>query len=314
MPRRDHRRSWLIALAASALAHWALFAWLSSGGDSHEAVVASAPIEIELVQVEPPRTAAPVATGLPAGKSTSRSPGVPAGPATRTRSPVAASPSPKQGLPAEAPLNSPDAPLASTGRGDFLVPRARLDAPADGVWLELPSPGDGPRFAAPPVPRDAQELVARTVADAVGRHRVESGNVPTYFSELRAVLVIAWDVHRVVERRSRRGAAMPRSRTTIRLVQDRAGYLVRAEILAPAQDAEVAAEAISDLQRARDGLPKPPPDAIGDREQLASTWAFDYVPLPPAVTYPVTFDLVVLIDPKAIPKPTDKKLSLQSVE
>ncbi|MHB8878033.1 MAG: hypothetical protein ACYC8T_30420 [Myxococcaceae bacterium] len=187
-------------------------------------------------------------------------------------------------------------------------------APSEEVWLELPSPRDGPRFSAPPAPKDAQELVAKTVSGAVGRHRVESGNIPTYFSELKSVLVIAWDVQRVVERRKGRGSSLGRTRTTVRLVQDRTGYLVRAEILAPSEDAEVAAEVISDLQRARDGLPKPPPDAIGDRPQLASTWAFDYVPLPPAVQVPMTFDIVVLIDPKAIPKPTVKKVNLMSVE
>jgi hypothetical protein len=304
----------LFAVAASVLVHGAFFVWVSTRSEPPDEVPANVPVEFEVVKVESLRPAVPAVAPVlevkepVAGKGAARS-----ARERPTKPPL--TPAVDADVLSSAPARvPPDAPLAPTGRGDFLVPKARLDLPAEEVWLELPKPTDGPRFAAPPTAKNPQELVERTVADAVGHYRVESGNVPTYFSELRAVLVIAWDVHRVVERRSRTGSSMPRSRTTIRLVQDRTGYLLRAEILAPAQDAEVATEAIADLQRARDGLPRPPPDALGDREQLASTWAFDYVPLPPPVTYPMVFDLVVIIDPKAIPKPTDKKISLQSVE
>jgi hypothetical protein len=84
---------------------------------------------------------------------------------------------------------------------------------------------------------------------------------------------------------------------------------VRVDLVGRSGDDEVDANALSDLQRAAKSLPEPPPDAIGQGEYLATTWAFLHVPITVNPTKS-EFDLVNLFDRRAIPKKSNKRLEL----
>jgi hypothetical protein len=308
------RRISLITLVVSLGLHAALFAYLSSRKPKVAPPAVTRPIELEIVEAPRP------APKPPEPEKIEKAPPAPIASKKRKPTKAAVSSPVATETPAEEPSSAPIAsdiprlePSAKPGPG-VPVPSLRLDDADLISRMEPPPPAPARKggLHAPAAPRSPQELVASTVQQTISNRRIESGNYPTYFSDLKKVLVIAWDIERVVNRRQQRGREMHQTRTMIRLVQDRTGYLVFAEIVVGSGDDEVDLEAIADLKRASKSLPRPPPDAVGDRESLASVWNFDYVP-PPAIP-PMEFDVISLVDPKAIPPRSAKKLSLVSLE
>ncbi|MFZ5470596.1 MAG: hypothetical protein ACOZIN_14270 [Myxococcota bacterium] len=293
-------------LFLSAVLHLGLL-WLLAGRASPASTSpVPPPVEVELVHLEPKAQAPPAPRTPTAAKREGKGKGKGRGKNTPL------TPTLSQGE-RELPLAS-DEPRADPGpraQAGIAVPHIDLDAP----WLgraEAPPPTvsrrPGSSLHAPASASSPQELVAQTVSEAVARHKVEVGNVPGYFMQMKSLLVVAWDIDRVVKRRSSAGKSTGGSTRVFRLVQDRAGYLVRIDLVSRSEDAEVDAEALSDLQRVSDSFPPPTEDAIGEREYLASLWELAYVP-PPAIP-PLEFDVVDLFDKKAIPPRSTKKLRL----
>jgi hypothetical protein len=289
-------RTALFTFAASAALHAVVLALLLTRESAPRPPAPEQAIEIQLVEtpVSPsPLEGPPPSSKRPGSPNRSPTPGLrlrPSGSAQADRG--------GDGVAIE-PLVT-DVPFA-----EAKVATARPDDVS--LLKQLPRPAlvIGPRsgLRAPERPRDAQELVAGTATAAVNARRIESGNIPTYFTELKSMLVVAWDIDSVVNRHP----AMGQTGATLKVVQDRSGLLVEVHLLAPSGDRDFDKSLITDLQRASASFPKPPPDAIGEREQLASVWAFVYRPL---ALDPPSFDIVNLIDPRAIPRPSPKKLSL----
>lgn len=107
-------------------------------------------------------------------------------------------------------------------------------------------------------------------------------------------------------------------RATLRVVQARDGRLMDVAIVEPSNDLNVDREAIVDVRAAAERLPKPPPEAIGQRETFASLWNFELVVsiTPPIPTITFEFDEAIgFIDTRLpLDRRIYKKVKLVSVE
>lgn len=285
-----------LALAASLALHGlGLAVWMRQG----EAALASAqaprhpaPVELALnvEVVSPPATPAPARRGKPATV-----PAPPPAPAARP------SGSPSAGWPADAPLAEGVQAPAAPG---VLVPPSASGQAGDGqqagpelVYREGPTP---------PAPQEVGESL-RSVVQA---GKVQGGNVHSYFYLLQDVLLAAWDADRVMAQRPS-GEKSPRA-STIRLVQDVQGVLTLAEVVVPSWDPVLDREALEDLRAAAHSLPAPPPEVVQGRDRISSLWRFEY--LPARFRGGGQFDLINLFDPRALPRPSDKRIRLLSVD
>lgn len=81
-------------------------------------------------------------------------------------------------------------------------------------------------------------------------------------------------------------------RATIRVVQDKAGRLVKVELVSPSNDGNVDREALKDVRAAAEKLPPPPEEALEGKEQLSSLWSFELIVSisPPVPTFTFEFD------------------------
>ncbi len=217
-------------------------------------------------------------------------------------------------LASDAPRLASDLALEREGQRSG-IPVSALKPNDLSLLGKMTPPPPGPRgLHAPDAPRDASELVSSTVAQTVGLRRMQDGNFPTYFIEVRNLLSIAWDVDRLVNRRKQKGASVGFTRTVFRMVQDKTGRIIDVRILQRSGDDELDYEALADFQRASESLPTPPPEAVRNRTQLASVWSFEHLPSGTVVSTTVQFDVVNLFDKHAIPKRSNKRLGLLMVE
>jgi hypothetical protein len=97
-------------------------------------------------------------------------------------------------------------------------------------------------------------------------------------------------------------------RARVRLVQREDGALVEVALVSPPQSPEIGRSLIGDLQAGAASLPRPPPEVMRGRPQLASLWEFLLKPQAPVVRLALDFDMVSLVDKRAIPKATRKRV------
>ncbi len=191
-------------------------------------------------------------------------------------------------------------------RSESLLPRVLPGASAE----VFPSPGAEPGTGAPgtrlraPEPKAPDEMVRELVA----QQKVRSGFVHSYFGQLQDVLLAAW---RAKDTSARRTSGRT-CEVEVRLVQEPSGQLREVSIRYPSCDARMDEEVLADLRAAAASLPAPPPEVVGHRDSIRSVYRFTYQP-PPTLP-PLEFDVVDLVDRKAIPKFNPKRVTLIQVE
>lgn len=97
-------------------------------------------------------------------------------------------------------------------------------------------------------------------------------------------------------------------KATIRVVQDAAGKLITAEVVAPSNDPQVDREALGDVRSAAERLPSPPPEVLGGRNRVISLWQFELIVSisPPVPSMRFEFDEAVgFVDPRL---PLDRRI------
>lgn len=293
--RRSGSGGIALAIAASLVLHaLVLLAWPREvPGAPLPAPRQPPPVELE-VDVEVVSRPPPARAPAKAGPRPSRR-AAPGGPQV----PAARSPEPSTGWPADAPLaagvQAPSAP-------PVLVPESPGAAGGAAAGPELVY-REG---LAPPRPQEPGESL-RSVLQA---DKVQGGNVHAYFYLLQDVLLAAWDADRVMAQRPS-GEKSPRA-STIRLIQDVQGVLTLAEVVVPSWDPLLDREALEDLRAAAHSLPAPPPEVVRGRDRISSLWRFEY--LPARFRGGGQFDLINLFDPRALPKPSDKRIRLLSAD
>ncbi|QRN93070.1 TonB C-terminal domain-containing protein [Archangium violaceum] len=305
------RLPFVLAVAASVVLHVFLFLWLR---EAPPPVVPPARNVVELEFHEVTRPSAPVAQApappprAPVRKRTRLAPSLQSAPAPQVsqappETPASAEPS--------APLASdvPSAPPASDFpvRPGSLLPRALPNASAQvapGASSEESGTGAvGTRLHAP-VPRSPDAALRELVA----QQKVHNGFVHGYFGELQDVLLAAW---RATGTSSRRKSGRTCS-VEVRLVQAPSGRLLQASIVYPSCDPSMDQEVLADLRSAAESLPAPPRELIAHRDSISSVYRFAFEP--PPILPPLRFDVVDLVDRKAIPKFNPKRVSLVSAE
>ncbi len=317
MARSRSRLPLVLALAASGVLHVFLFRELREAPPP-QAPPASSLVELEIRTVTRPPAPVVQAPAPPAPAPIrprpKRVPGAPAAQAPR----VAEAPPASSEDPAPAPAASyvPSAPSQALTsdfpvRRDSLLPRVLPADPARG----LPEPlagtsGKDPGTGAPgtrlraPEPQDPGDALRALVA----QQRVRSGFVHTYFGQLQDVLLAAWRASGTSSRRKSGRAC----EVEVRLVQAPSGRLQEVSIRFPSCDPRMDEELLSDLRAAAASLPAPPPEVVGSRDSVRSVYRFSFQP-PPTLP-PLEFDVVSLVDRKAIPSFNPKRVTLVSVE
>jgi hypothetical protein len=129
-----------------------------------------------------------------------------------------------------------------------------------------------------------------------------------YFGELQDVLLAAWRASGTSARRKSGRACQ----VELRLVQAPSGRLLQASIVYPSCDPSMDQEVLADLRSAAESLPAPPQELVAHRDSLSSVYRFSFEP--PPLLPPLRFDVVDLVDRKAIPKFNPKRVSLVSTE
>jgi hypothetical protein len=146
------------------------------------------------------------------------------------------------------------------------------------------------------------------VRELVAQQKVRSGFVHAYFGQLQDVLLAAWRAKDTSARR-RSGRACE---VELRLVQAPSGRLQEVSIRFPSCDPRMDEEVLADLRAAAASLPAPPPEVVGHQDSLRSVYRFTFQP--PPILPPLEFDVVDLVDRKAIPKFNPKRVTLLQVE
>ena len=128
---------------------------------------------------------------------------------------------------------------------------------------------------------------------------------PSYFADVGHALTDLWDVQRIAK------SHLPQSElgANVRITQNSHGRMVDARLLMSSSDAAVDVGLIEDLRAGADRLPPPPPGVLRGRERFSSLWYFKYVP-GAGISTSINFDLVNLLDHRAIPKPNNKHVEL----
>ncbi|MBF5042925.1 TonB C-terminal domain-containing protein [Aggregicoccus sp. 17bor-14] len=194
-----------------------------------------------------------------------------------------------------------DAPVAD--RGTLLTPTLRPPPPPpdDGVRVEG---GEGGLQARGP----RGDVAGNILRESQGQQNVARGSVHAYFGQLRDVLEAVWNVRRVARedrRKSRVGAQ-------VRLTQGADGALRAIELVFSSSDDDIDKGLIQDLRAAAHDLPRPPPEVVRGRAEFTSLWTFQFMARSPyrAKGAIATFDVMNLVDKKAIPPPLDKRVEL----
>jgi hypothetical protein len=307
MARRS-RTGW-VALGISLALHLLLVLLASSRLPELAVPPARAPLEVQVVHLPPappPPAPAPPEPSAPAPKQPARkrrpTPQQPDAPAAGPRAPARDEDEAQKRAGAPATQLPADAPLA--GRGTVLLP-SRLppaSAPADdGVRV---IGGEGGLRAR--VPRG--DVAGSILRESIGRQNVARGSVHAYFGQLRDVLEKVWDVRRV----AREGHSKSRVGAQVRLTQGPGGELRVVELVFSSSDDDIDRGLIADLRAAARSLPRPPPEVVRGRPEFSSLWSFQFMArtkysAPGALA---TFDIVNLVDKKAIPPPVDKRVEL----
>lgn len=317
--RWSSRRTYVVTFGVSLALHAALLAWLASRPAPSPPPPANTPVELEIVEVKPAPAPAPAPIARPAPVTPPRK-GPPAKPAkprptepSGPPAPIAVAPGPAQpddfAIPSDFPrADAPAAPGKPGPPGPKVDDLSLLSKMPSVSTPDSRGGGGGARVS------DPKAVVDSTVREALGVQRA-AGSVPAYFHELRSVLTAAWDVDRVMKRKRRDGLSLRNTRTLLRLVQDREGHLLQIDVLAASRDAEIDTGAVVDLQAVAKRLPVPTPDALGSRQRLVTVWELEFIPpRGPQVSTSGSFDLMNLVDKKAIPPPSIKILTLLSYE
>jgi hypothetical protein len=142
----------------------------------------------------------------------------------------------------------------------------------------------------------------------VAQQRVESGHVHGYYGQLQDVLLAAWQARDTLARRKSGRTC----EVEVRITQELSGALREVSILYPSCDARMDEELLADLRVAAHSLPAPPPEVIAHRSSLRSVFRFAF--RPPPTLPPLEFDVVNLIDRKAIPRFNPRRVTLVAVE
>ena len=144
--------------------------------------------------------------------------------------------------------------------------------------------------------------------ELIAQQKVHSGFVHGYFGELQGVLLAAWRASGTSSRRKSGRTC----EVEIQLVQAPSGRLLKASIVYPSCDPSMDQEVLADLRSAAESLPAPPQELVEHRDSLRSVYRFAFEP--PPILPPLRFDVVDLVDRKAIPKFNPKRVTLVSVE
>jgi hypothetical protein len=137
---------------------------------------------------------------------------------------------------------------------------------------------------------------------------VADGNVHAYYGQLQDVLLAAWQARDTFARRKSGRTC----EVEVRITQELSGALREVSILYPSCDSRMDEELLADLRVAAHSLPAPPPEVIAHRSSLRSVFRFAFRP-PPSLP-PLEFDVVNLIDRKAIPRFNPRRVTLVAVE
>ncbi|WP_257446272.1 TonB C-terminal domain-containing protein [Archangium lipolyticum] len=312
MSRSRSRLPFALAVAASVLLHVFLFLWLREAPPPAP-VPARTVVELEFHEVtrpSAPTAQAPAPPPAPSRKRTRRAPGSQSAPVAPQASQAPETPAAPG---ASAPLASdvPSAPGAPASdfpvRSGSLLPRMLPNASAQvapGAASEEPGTGPvGTRLHAP-----APKSPDAALRELVAQQKVHRGFVHGYFGELQDVLLAAW---RATGTSSRRKSGRT-CEVEVRLVQAPSGRLLQASVVYPSCDPSMDQEVLADLRSAAESLPVPPRDLVGHRDSLSSVFRFSFEP-PPTLP-PLRFDVVDLVDRKAIPKFNPKRVKLVSAE
>jgi TonB family protein len=107
-------------------------------------------------------------------------------------------------------------------------------------------------------------------------------------------------------------------RAVIRVVQDGSGKLLKVELVQPSNDERVDKEALTDVRKAAEKLPPPPPEALEGKTTLSSLWSFELIVSisPPVPTFTFEFDEALGFIDMRLPldRRIYKKVRLVSVE
>jgi hypothetical protein len=316
--RSRSRLPLLVALAASVVLHVFLFRELWLQKAPPRAPPAAEVVEMEIHEVTRPSApvvqapAPPPPSAPPTRRPPKRAQAPQVAPAPQAPEPAADSPGSSTAS-ASAASDVPSAPRAQTSdfplRTGSLLPRRLPEASAQVSPDSRPSsrePGTGApgtRLRAPE-PMGPSEMVRELVA----QQKVRGGFVHAYFGQLQDVLLAAW--------RAKDTSARRRSGRTceveLRLVQAPSGRLQEVSIRYPSCDPRMDEEVLADLRAAAASLPAPPPEVVGHRDSIRSVYRFTFQP-PPTLP-PLEFDVVDLVDRKAIPKFNPKRVTLLQVE
>jgi hypothetical protein len=297
MSQRRTSRSFRIALALSVLLHLALLVWLWRVQSVPPAIAQRpAPIEVEISEttVTAPaapssQTPAPIPPQTPAAKTTAHVRAHSGTTATGSKA-IATS------LPSTAPAS--DSPLRQQPSGISLAPSATL--------LGIPplvASGEGP---------SAQSAAQRLVQSLVVEHRRLRQPPNGYFSELRLALETLWQLEALID--AHRSLVPEGDRARVRLVQAADGAVQEVAFVVPPRSGELGRALLADLQTGSTPLPRPPPEVLHGRTQVASLWEFMVKPAPATVKLSFDFDLVSLVDKHAIPKWTRKRVEFLARE
>jgi hypothetical protein len=194
-------------------------------------------------------------------------------------------------------------PVRDAPTGLRLLPNASV--------LNLPTPAQEPEGMGPVGTRlraPEHQDVGESLRGVVARQRVESGHVHGYYGQLQDVLLAAWQARETLARRKSGRTC----EVEVRLTQELSGALRDVSILYPSCDSRMDEELLADLRVAAHSLPAPPPEVIAHRSSLRSVFRFAFRP-PPSLP-PLEFDVVNLIDRKAIPRFNPRRVTLVAVE
>ncbi len=315
-PRRS-RLSLGLALAASVVLHVFLFRSLWLQEAPPRAAPASEVVEMEIHEVIRPsapvvRAPAPPAPAAPPTRRPPKRARAPV-PAPAPQAPETPAASSDSGASASASSDVPSGPRALASdfpvRAESLLPRVLPETSVVQVFPE-PRLGAEPGTGAPgtrlraPEPKGPGEMVRELVAE----QKVRGGFVHSYFGQLQDVLLAAWRATGTSARRKSGRAC----EVEVRLVQAPSGRLQQVSIRFPSCDPSMDEEVLADLRAAAASLPAPPPEVVGHRDSIRSVYRFTFQP-PPTLP-PLEFDVVNLVDRKAIPKFNPKRVTLIQVD
>ena len=288
-----------VALALSVLLHVAIGLWLwrhrSEPTARVEASVA-APVEVEITETVRPAPAS-VRTASP-----SRSPGAARVSGSRTVRPV---PLPDLAQPlAQQPGGIPVAPGLASDRPSR--PLANLEVVPGAVLSMGPAVTRGE-------PPSAQAVASGLMRQLAAQNRLERGAPRNgYFSELRISLEALWQVEVLLAQHHSLDAETDHAR--VRLVQAPDGSLRDVAFVTPPNSGELGRALLADLHAGAATLPRPPPEVVRGHAEVASVWDFTLKAPSSPIKLSFDFDLTSLVDKRAIPKPTRKRVEFLLAE